>query len=44
LSVIGIRTTRSAPADWVSVRVWEHEDPTDAAERVASIVRSRRGG
>ena len=27
---------------WVVVRVWEHEDPVEAAERVAEVVRSRR--
>lgn len=29
-------------AGWVSVRVWEHEDPAVAARRVARIVRRRR--
>ena len=28
-------------AGWVSVRVWEHEDPAVAARRVARIVRRR---
>lgn len=32
-----------AEAGWLSVRVWEHEDPHDAAERVALVVASRRG-
>jgi len=27
---------------WTVVRVWEHEDPTDAALRIAEIVHSRR--
>ncbi|MDO8309008.1 MAG: very short patch repair endonuclease [Actinomycetota bacterium] len=27
---------------WLSVRVWEHEDPRAAAKRVARIVRQRR--
>lgn len=27
---------------WMSVRVWEHEDPRVAAIRIADIVRSRR--
>jgi len=27
---------------WLSVRIWEHEDPTKAAARVASIVKKRR--
>lgn len=29
-------------AGWVVVRVWEHEDPTAAAGRVAATVRARR--
>ena len=28
-------------ADWKVVRVWEHEDPAEAARRVAAVVRSR---
>ena len=31
-----------ADAGWVSVRVWEHEDPQEAAGLVASIVTARR--
>ncbi|MDF2830664.1 MAG: vsr [Mycobacterium sp.] len=31
-----------AEAGWVSVRVWEHEDPLEAAERVRAVVRERR--
>ncbi len=31
-----------ADAGWVSVRVWEHEDPQEAAGLVASIVIARR--
>jgi DNA mismatch endonuclease (patch repair protein) len=27
---------------WVSVRVWEHEDPILAAQNIASLVRERR--
>ena len=27
---------------WLSVRIWEHEDPTKAAVRVARIVKKRR--
>ena len=27
---------------WTPVRVWEHEDPQTAAERVAALVRERR--
>lgn len=34
---------RLAQAGWVSVRVWEHEDPVEAAARVREIVRARRG-
>ena len=30
-----------ADAGWVSVRVWEHEDPAEAARRVERIVRVR---
>lgn len=26
-------------AGWVSVRIWEHEDALEAAERIASVVR-----
>ncbi|MDX1888144.1 very short patch repair endonuclease [Mycolicibacterium sp. 050158] len=28
-------------AGWVSVRIWEHEDPVDAAQRVEEVVRGR---
>ena len=31
-----------AEAGWLSVRVWEHEDPAIAAGHVFDIVRSRR--
>jgi len=31
-----------AAAGWLSIRVWEHEDPTAAARRVAEAVRGRR--
>jgi DNA mismatch endonuclease (patch repair protein) len=31
-----------ADAGWMSIRVWEHEDPEEAAERVAGLVRERR--
>ena len=34
---------RLAQAGWVSVRVWEHEDPVEAADRVREIVRARQG-
>jgi DNA mismatch endonuclease (patch repair protein) len=33
---------RLADAGWVSVRVWEHEDPQVAAQRVEQTVRDRR--
>jgi DNA mismatch endonuclease (patch repair protein) len=33
---------RLAEAGWVSVRIWEHEDPIAAADRVRDIVRARR--
>ncbi|SED52703.1 T/G mismatch-specific endonuclease [Amycolatopsis lurida] len=29
-------------ADWIPIRIWEHEDPLEAAVRVADAVRSRR--
>jgi DNA mismatch endonuclease (patch repair protein) len=32
---------RLEEAGWVAVRVWEHEDPTEAAQRVEQIVRAR---
>lgn len=32
---------RLAEAGWVSVRVWEHEDPSEAARRVREVVRAR---
>lgn len=32
---------RLADSGWISLRIWEHEDPGDAAERVAQIVRTR---
>jgi hypothetical protein len=31
--------SRLAEAGWLSVRVWEHEDPAMAAGRVLSVVR-----
>jgi DNA mismatch endonuclease (patch repair protein) len=33
---------RLTEAGWLAVRVWEHEDPVVAADRVAQAVRSRR--
>ena len=32
---------RLAAAGWKVIRVWEHEDPDEAAERIASVVRDR---
>ena len=32
---------RLAEAGWVSIRIWEHEDPQEAAGRVEEVVRSR---
>ena len=29
-------------AGWLVIRVWEHEDPNDAAARILAIVRSRQ--
>jgi len=34
---------RLAAAGWLVVRVWEHEDPDDAAESIDRIVRHRAG-
>lgn len=31
-----------AAAGWTVVRVWEHEDPLEAADRVESVVRAAR--
>lgn len=33
---------RLAGAGWLALRVWEHEDPDQAAARVADYVRARR--
>ncbi len=33
-----------ASAGWLAVRVWEHEDPEDAARRIADAVQDRRPG
>jgi DNA mismatch endonuclease (patch repair protein) len=35
--------TRLAAAGWIVVRVWEHEDPVEAAERIAATVRAASG-
>jgi DNA mismatch endonuclease (patch repair protein) len=32
---------RLAEAGWVSVRIWEHEDPKAAARQVETVVRAR---
>ena len=32
---------RLADAEWVSVRIWEHEDPAEAARRVEHVVRAK---
>lgn len=31
-------------AGWVVVRVWEHEDPAEAAQEIVALVRKRREG
>jgi DNA mismatch endonuclease (patch repair protein) len=33
---------RLASAGWAAVRVWEHEDPLEAAARVRNVVLARR--
>lgn len=33
---------RLAEAGWLVVRVWEHEDPVLAADRIETVVRERR--
>lgn len=33
---------RLADAGWLSFRVWEHEDPVEAARRVKAVVEARR--
>ncbi|BCN41999.1 very short patch repair endonuclease [Prescottella equi] len=32
--------TRLADAGWMVVRIWEHEDPTEAADRVQAALRA----
>ncbi len=32
-----------AAAGWLVIRVWEHEDPEAAADRIARLARERRG-
>ena len=34
---------RLTKAGWLVIRVWEHEDPEEAAEKICEIVRKRRG-
>ena len=31
-----------AAADWIAIRVWEHEDPVVAANAIETVVRTRR--
>jgi DNA mismatch endonuclease (patch repair protein) len=33
---------RLTDAGWLVIRVWEHDDPEEAASRIAAIVRERR--
>jgi DNA mismatch endonuclease (patch repair protein) len=33
---------RLVEAGWTSMRVWEHEDPTEAADRITAAVATRR--
>jgi DNA mismatch endonuclease, patch repair protein len=33
---------RLTEAGWLSIRVWEHEAPAEAADRVCAAVRERR--
>jgi DNA mismatch endonuclease, patch repair protein len=33
---------RLANEGWVSLRIWEHDDPQEAARRIESLVRERR--
>jgi DNA mismatch endonuclease (patch repair protein) len=35
---------RLASAGWLAVRVWEHEDPLQAAARVRGVIEARRAG
>jgi DNA mismatch endonuclease (patch repair protein) len=35
---------RLSDAGWVVIRVWEHEDPVAAADRIASAYAARSGG
>lgn len=33
-----------AEAGWLVIRIWEHEEPVEAADRIESAVRKRRAG
>ena len=35
--------TRLADAGWISMRIWEHENAAEAAQRVEKLVRARAG-
>lgn len=35
---------RLAAAGWVSLRIWEHEDPAEAAARISTVVAERSNG
>ncbi|MEU9627191.1 very short patch repair endonuclease [Streptomyces luteogriseus] len=35
---------RLSAAGWLALRVWEHEDPAEAAARVRGVVEARRAG
>jgi DNA mismatch endonuclease (patch repair protein) len=35
---------RLAEAGWASVRVWEHEDPVEAADLIRAVLARRRAG
>ena len=40
-----VKTTRSlTEAGWLVIRIWEHEAPQCAADRVETAVRGQRGG
>jgi DNA mismatch endonuclease (patch repair protein) len=36
-------TQKLEGAGWIVMRVWEHEDPVEAARRIEGIVQARRG-
>jgi len=33
---------RLASQGWIAVRIWEHDDPVEAAQRIRDVVRGRR--